>query len=82
MSFETEQAKWIKWHLNRRTGERKDALKRGHGYGIACECQGQLPLPSGKDRTKYRMDLFRRQRNGRDRTGADDYPYGLECVAE
>ncbi|SEK91856.1 hypothetical protein SAMN04488688_102634 [Paenibacillus sp. cl141a] len=33
MSFETEHAKWIHWHLSRRTGERKDALKRGHGYG-------------------------------------------------
>lgn len=33
MSFEVEHEKWIKWHLNRRHGERKDALKRGHGYG-------------------------------------------------
>ncbi|GIO16758.1 hypothetical protein J19TS2_63130 [Cohnella xylanilytica] len=33
MSFEIEHAKWIKWHLRRRMGERKDALKRGHGYG-------------------------------------------------
>ncbi|MCM3746968.1 hypothetical protein M3223_06325 [Paenibacillus pasadenensis] len=33
MSFEIEHAKWIKGHLNRRSGERKDALKRGHGFG-------------------------------------------------
>ncbi|NMO95467.1 hypothetical protein [Paenibacillus lemnae] len=33
MSFETEHANWIHWHSSRRTGERKDALKRGHGYG-------------------------------------------------
>lgn len=33
MSFEIEQEKWINWHLSRRTGERKDALKRGHGFG-------------------------------------------------
>lgn len=33
MSLEMEHEKWIKWHLNHRHGERKDALKRGHGYG-------------------------------------------------
>jgi len=33
MSFEIEHAKWIKGHLKRRNGERKDALKRGHGFG-------------------------------------------------
>ncbi|GIQ69823.1 hypothetical protein DUZ99_07430 [Xylanibacillus composti] len=33
MSFQTEHEKWIKRHLNQRQGERKDALKRGHGYG-------------------------------------------------
>ncbi|WP_246021067.1 hypothetical protein [Paenibacillus lentus] len=33
MSFEIEHEKWISWHLSRRYGERKDALKRGHGYG-------------------------------------------------
>lgn len=33
MSFEIEHDKWMKRHLSRRQGERKDALKRGHGYG-------------------------------------------------
>ncbi len=33
MSFEVEHKKWIRRHLARRLGERKDALKRGHGYG-------------------------------------------------
>lgn len=33
MSFEIEHEKWINWHLSRRNGERKDALKRGHGFG-------------------------------------------------
>lgn len=33
MSYEIEHEKWIQWHLNQRKGERKDALKRGHGYG-------------------------------------------------
>ncbi|WP_339279801.1 hypothetical protein NYE40_08900 [Paenibacillus sp. FSL W8-1187] len=33
MSFKAEHEKWIKGHLKRREGERKDALKRGHGYG-------------------------------------------------
>jgi len=32
MSFEVEHAKWIKEHLSRRNSERKDALKRGHGF--------------------------------------------------
>lgn len=33
MSFEIEHEKWIKYHLSQRHGERRDALKRGHGYG-------------------------------------------------
>lgn len=33
LSFENEHEKWIKGHLDQRQGERKDALKRGHGYG-------------------------------------------------
>ncbi|WP_337099093.1 hypothetical protein [Paenibacillus sp. YIM B09110] len=33
MSFEIEHAKWINDHLSKRQGERKDALKRGHGFG-------------------------------------------------
>jgi hypothetical protein len=33
MGFEIEHEKWIKDHLSMRRGERKDALKRGHGYG-------------------------------------------------
>lgn len=33
MSFEIEHEKWIKKHLSNRRGERKDALRRGHGYG-------------------------------------------------
>lgn len=33
MSFQVEHDRWIKWHLTKREGERKDALKRGHGYG-------------------------------------------------
>lgn len=33
MSFEVEHDRWIEGHLARRKGERKDALKRGHGYG-------------------------------------------------
>ncbi|THF76257.1 hypothetical protein [Cohnella fermenti] len=33
MSFASEQERWIKRHLKRRTGERLDALKRGHGFG-------------------------------------------------
>ncbi|GIP33207.1 hypothetical protein [Paenibacillus sp. J2TS4] len=33
MGFEVEHEKWIQRHLTKRQGERKDALKRGHGYG-------------------------------------------------
>lgn len=33
MGFEIEHEKWINFHLSRREGERKDALRRGHGYG-------------------------------------------------
>ncbi|MDT9724939.1 hypothetical protein DUZ99_08015 [Xylanibacillus composti] len=33
MSFEIEHEKWLKKHLSSRYGERKDALRRGHGYG-------------------------------------------------
>lgn len=33
MSFMVEHEKWIQRHLAKRKGERKDALKRGHGYG-------------------------------------------------
>lgn len=33
MSFEIEQEKWLKTHLSKRQGERKDALKRGYGFG-------------------------------------------------
>lgn len=33
MSFEIEHEKWIRRHLAKRQGERKDALRRGHGYG-------------------------------------------------
>jgi very-short-patch-repair endonuclease len=33
VSFKSEHDKWIHKHLARRHGERKDALKRGHGYG-------------------------------------------------
>lgn len=33
MSFQAEHDKWIRQHLARRQGERKDALRRGHGYG-------------------------------------------------
>jgi len=33
MSFEIEHEKWLKSHLMRRHGERKDALRRGHGFG-------------------------------------------------
>ncbi|TVX91334.1 hypothetical protein [Cohnella terricola] len=33
MSFEIEHEKWIKTHLMKRHGERRDALKRGHGFG-------------------------------------------------
>lgn len=33
MSFQHEYDKWIKEHLSKREGERKDALRRGLGYG-------------------------------------------------
>lgn len=33
MGFKTEHDKWLKRHLAKRSGERRDALKRGHGYG-------------------------------------------------
>jgi len=33
LQFEAEHDKWIRRHLAKRTGERKDALKRGHGFG-------------------------------------------------
>ncbi len=33
MSFDVEHAKWIRYHSAKRRGERKDALRRGHGYG-------------------------------------------------
>lgn len=33
MSFHIEHEKWIQKHLAVRKGERKDALRRGHGYG-------------------------------------------------
>lgn len=33
MSTGREHERWINWHLSRRHGERKDALKRGHGFG-------------------------------------------------
>ncbi|MFB9277423.1 hypothetical protein ACFQMJ_24140 [Cohnella cellulosilytica] len=33
LSFEAEHEKWMDWHLDKRHGERKDALRRGHGYG-------------------------------------------------
>lgn len=33
MSYEVEYDKWLRRHLTKRYGERKDALKRGHGFG-------------------------------------------------
>jgi hypothetical protein len=33
MGFQIEHDKWTSDHLRRRSGERLDALKRGHGYG-------------------------------------------------
>lgn len=33
MSYEEMARKWISGHLEKRSGERLDALKRGHGYG-------------------------------------------------
>lgn len=33
MSFKSEHEKWLKEHLAKRNGERKDALRRGHRFG-------------------------------------------------
>ncbi|MGP0584481.1 hypothetical protein [Paenibacillus timonensis] len=33
MGFQREHDTWIQEHMKRRTGERLDALRRGHGYG-------------------------------------------------
>jgi len=33
MGFEDEHGKWLEHHINRRTGERKSRLERGHGHG-------------------------------------------------
>jgi len=33
MSYEIEHEKWLKSHLTKRSGQRLEALKRGHGYG-------------------------------------------------
>ncbi|WP_247740837.1 hypothetical protein [Cohnella sp. LGH] len=33
LSFEVEHEKWLQKHLSKRHGERKDALRRGHGFG-------------------------------------------------
>lgn len=33
MGFQTEHEIWIQEHMKRRSGERLDALRRGHGYG-------------------------------------------------
>lgn len=33
MSFNAEHEKWMEAHLAKRQGERKDALRRGHGFG-------------------------------------------------
>jgi len=33
LSFAVEHDKWVQKHLSKRQGERKDALRRGHGYG-------------------------------------------------
>lgn len=33
MGFEAEHENWLQEHMKRRTGERLDALRRGHGYG-------------------------------------------------
>lgn len=33
MSFSVEHEKWLQHHMSRRRGERRDALRRGHGYG-------------------------------------------------
>jgi len=33
MGFAEEHEKWLQGHLAKRMGERRDALRRGHGYG-------------------------------------------------
>ncbi|MDQ0192057.1 hypothetical protein [Paenibacillus wynnii] len=33
MGFTEEHSRWLKYHMNRRTGERKSRLERGHGHG-------------------------------------------------
>jgi hypothetical protein len=33
MGFMEEHELWLKKHLRRRSGERKDRLRRGHGHG-------------------------------------------------
>lgn len=33
MSFQIEHDRWIQRHMDKRRGERLDALKRGHGFG-------------------------------------------------
>jgi hypothetical protein len=33
VGFAEEHEKWLQSHLAKRTGERRDALKRGHGFG-------------------------------------------------
>lgn len=33
MGYESMASQWINDHLEKRTGERLDALRRGHGYG-------------------------------------------------
>jgi hypothetical protein len=33
VGFAIEHDKWLREHLRRRNGERRDALRRGHGYG-------------------------------------------------
>lgn len=32
MRFKVEHEKWVQQHLAKRQGERKDALRRGHGH--------------------------------------------------
>ena len=33
MGFVEEHKKWLEYHLNRRKGERKNRLERGHNHG-------------------------------------------------
>ncbi|CQR54255.1 hypothetical protein [Paenibacillus riograndensis] len=33
MGFQEEHSTWLKYHLDRRKGERRDRLERGHGHG-------------------------------------------------